>query len=191
MNAHASEIANILRDSASLHNRLAENTEEIQHAVEVLLNEMEDGGTLYVMGNGGSAADAQHLAGELVGRFELERAALRCVALTTDTSIITSVGNDYGIEDIFTRQVEGLVTGDDAVMGISTSGTSPNVVNALMLAHKRGATTVGLTGSGGGDMHDCCDAVICVPSDHTPRIQEVHATIIHIMCCILEQELSA
>ncbi len=191
MDPHVQEIEKIFRETACLHKQLASNAGDIEHAINIILNEMRTGGTLFVMGNGGSAADAQHLAGELVGRFELERAALPCVALTTDTSIITSVGNDYGIEDIFTRQVEGLVTAGDAVMGISTSGTSTNVINALKLAHERGATTIGLTGCGGGDMDECCDAVMYVPSHHTPRIQEAHATIIHIMCRILERELSA
>ncbi|MFW6457113.1 MAG: D-sedoheptulose-7-phosphate isomerase [Planctomycetota bacterium] len=184
------EIQSILLDAASLHEKLASCADSIAKAIDVIGEKMKKGGTLFAMGNGGSAADAQHLAGELVGRFEMERPALPCVALTTDTSIITSVGNDYGVADIFTRQVEGLVRSGDVVLGISTSGTSSNIIDALVLAQNHGAATVGLTGAEGGDMSECCDVVVRTPSDQTPRIQEGHSTIIHIMCRILERELS-
>ena len=185
------EIADILQETAALHAEMAEQPDDIGHCIRLILDAMRDGGTLYVMGNGGSAADAQHLAGELVGRFEMERPALPCVALTTDTSVLTSIGHDYGISEVFTRQVEGLVGAGDAVLGISTSGNSENILRALTEARTRGAVTLGLTGAGGGKIAETCDALICVPSSHTPRIQEAHATIIHIMCRVLERELSA
>lgn len=184
------EIADILSDTGDLHRRLAEQPGEIASALQLTLDQMHTGGTLYVMGNGGSAADAQHMAGELVGRFEMERTALPCIALTTDTSVLTSIGNDYGMGDIFRRQVEGIVEAGDVVLGISTSGTSRNILEALETAKDHGAVTIGLTGRDGGDMPRCCDAIIRVPSDHTPRIQEAHATVIHIFCRVLERELT-
>lgn len=190
MKHDTNEIQRILLDTASLHEELANSADSIAQAINVIGDAIQKGGTLFAMGNGGSAADAQHLAGELVGRFEMERPALPCIALTTDTSIITSVGNDYGVGDIFTRQVEGLVRSGDVALGISTSGTSSNIIDALVLAQNQGATTVGLTGADGGDMDECCDVVIRTPSDQTPRIQEGHSTIIHIMCRLLERELS-
>jgi len=158
--------------------------------VAVVLDGLSAGGTLYVLGNGGSAADAQHLAGELVGRFLMERRPLPCVALTTDTSVLTAVANDYGVQDVFLRQVKALVRRGDVVMGISTSGRSANVVRALREARRLGAATVGLTGRDGADMAQVCDAVVCVPSEETPRIQEAHQTIIHILCRLVERELS-
>jgi D-sedoheptulose 7-phosphate isomerase len=184
------EIADILREAAALHAEMAEKPGEIAASLQVLLDAMSSGGTLYVMGNGGSAADAQHLAGELVGRFEMERPGLPCVALTTDTSVLTSVGNDYGMAEVFARQVQGLVEAGDVVMGISTSGNSENVLKALREAQRLGAVTVGLTGAGSTKMSEICDSVIRVPCEHTPRIQEVHATIIHVICRVLERELS-
>ena len=180
------EIRQILAETARLHEILAHAPQEILDGVRMLVRVMKDGGTLYVMGNGGSAADAQHLAGELIGRFEMERPAFPCVALTTDTSILTAVGNDYGMQDVFARQVEGLVTERDVVLGISTSGQSGNVVEALRKAKDLGAKTIALTGQDGGPMAEISDAAIRVPSDHTARSQEAHATIIHILCGILE-----
>ena len=182
-------IAQILEQTASLHRTLAERADEIAALVRVITGALSEGGCLYVMGNGGSAADAQHLAGELVGRFEMERRALRCVALTTDTSVLTAVANDYGAEEIFRRQVEALAREGDVVMGISTSGNSENVNRALAQARKQGAATVGLTGGNGGRMPELCDALVCVPAEHTPRIQEAHQTVVHIICRLVESEL--
>jgi D-sedoheptulose 7-phosphate isomerase len=183
------EIAGILREAAELHGRMARDTGEIGQCIQIILDSLRSGGTLYVMGNGGSAADAQHLAGELVGRFEIERKALPCVALSTDTSILTAVANDYGEEDVFRRQVEALVRAGDVVLGISTSGNSPNVNQALQLARERGASVIGLSGQEGGQMASSCDAIVKVPHDQTPRIQEVHGTIVHVICTIVEREL--
>ena len=146
-----------------------------------------NGNTVFLMGNGGSACDCQHFAAELVGRFQKERQAMAAVAMTTDTSILTALGNDYGFEAIFARQVEALVKQQDVVVGISTSGNSPNIIRAIEEADKRGAITVGLTGRSGGKLKQVCDICICVPSDVTARIQEAHLLIEHIVCQLIEE----
>lgn len=145
------------------------------------------GHTVYLMGNGGSACDCQHFAAELVGRFQKERQAMASVALTTDTSILTALANDYGYDAVFTRQVEALVRGGDVVVGISTSGNSSNIVKALAKAREQGAVTVGLTGRGGGKMKDLCDICIRIPSDVTARIQEAHLLVEHLVCQRIEE----
>jgi len=183
------EIERTLRQTAALHEALAGQAGAIERLVRVVLDRLRAGGGLYAMGNGGSAADAQHLAGELVGRFQMERRPLRCLALTTDTSVLTAVANDYGVGEVFARQVQALVGEGDVVMGISTSGRSANVNRALAAARRRGAATVGLSGRDGGEMARLCDALVCVPADETPRIQEAHQTIIHILCALVEREL--
>jgi len=147
---------------------------------------IQNGGKILLMGNGGSAADSQHIAAEIVGRFVKERKGLPAIALTTDTSILTSVGNDYGYEDIFSRQVEALCKPEDIVIGITTSGSSPNIVKAIKEANAIGATTIGLTGKTGGVMNDLCQHNIVVPHDETARIQESHIFIGHCLCEILE-----
>ncbi|HWI40455.1 MAG TPA: D-sedoheptulose 7-phosphate isomerase, partial [Verrucomicrobiae bacterium] len=147
------------------------------------------GRKVLVMGNGGSAADAQHLAAEIVGRFRRERRAYPAIALTTDSSILTSVGNDYGFEAIFSRQIDALAVEGDVVVGISTSGNSRNVAGALELARARGCRTVGLLGRDGGSIRSLCDVAIVVPSQETPRIQEIHILAIHILCDLVEAEL--
>jgi D-sedoheptulose 7-phosphate isomerase len=147
---------------------------------------IKNGGKILLMGNGGSAADSQHIAAEIVGRFKKERKGLPAIALTTDTSIITSVGNDYGYDYIFARQIEGLCRAEDLVIGITTSGNSKNVVNAIMAANEVGATTVGFTGGSGGKLNELCLYNIVVPSDVTARIQEAHIFIGHSLCEILE-----
>jgi D-sedoheptulose 7-phosphate isomerase len=159
-------------------------------AVGDLLTEALAGGKkLLVMGNGGSAADAQHLAAEIVGRFRLDRRALPAIALTTDTSILTAIGNDYGFDMVFRRQVEALAAEGDVVIGISTSGSSANVRTALILAGEMGCRTVGMLGRDGGTIKDCVEIALTVPSDDTPRIQEGHITIIHIICDLVEKRL--
>jgi D-sedoheptulose 7-phosphate isomerase len=147
------------------------------------------GNKLLVMGNGGSAADAQHFVAEIVGRYKMERRALPAVALSTDTSILTAIGNDYGFDVVFSRQVEALAAPGDAVVGISTSGNSPNVLKALNAAKARGCRTIGLLGKDGGSIKGACDLALVVPSDDTPRIQEGHITIIHIVCDLVEKAL--
>lgn len=146
------------------------------------------GGKILFMGNGGSAADAQHLAAEFVGRFEKERRGLAAIALTTDTSILTAVGNDYGFDRVFSRQIEALARSGDVVVGISTSGNSPNVVQALMVAKDLGAITIGMTGESGGTMASVCDLCIQVPSKVTARVQEAHILIGHIVCALVDKE---
>lgn len=147
---------------------------------------LEQGGKILLCGNGGSAADSQHIAAEIVGRFKKERKGLAAIALTTDTSILTSVGNDYGYEYIFSRQVEGLCNPEDILIGITTSGNSKNVVNAIEVANSIGATTIGLTGGSGGKLNTLCATNIVIPSDVTARIQEAHIFIGHCLCEILE-----
>ncbi|WP_243371950.1 D-sedoheptulose 7-phosphate isomerase [Geotalea sp. SG265] len=162
---------------------------KIAAVVELLSDALSNGKKLLVMGNGGSAADAQHFVAELVGRFKMERQGLPAIALTTDTSILTAVGNDYGFEDIFTRQVGALARPGDVVVGISTSGSSKNVHKALLLADERGCRTIGLLGKDGGTIAGIVDVPLTVPCDDTPRIQEGHITIIHILCDLLEKRL--
>lgn len=147
------------------------------------------GHKLLVMGNGGSAADSQHFVAEIVGRFKMERRALPAIALSTDTSILTAIGNDYGFDYVFSRQVEALAAPGDIVIGISTSGNSPNVLKALNEAKARGCRTIGLLGKDGGSIKAACDLAVVVPSTDTPRIQEGHVTIIHIVCDLVEKAL--
>jgi len=161
----------------------------IAQAAGLMTEVLKKGGKVLVMGNGGSAADAQHLAAELVGRFLKNRAALPSVALTTDSSILTAVGNDFGFDQIFARQVEALGAPGDLVIGISTSGNSPNVVEAFKTARAKGCSTLGLLGGSGGAIRDMVDLPLVVPSSETPRIQEVHSLIIHILCDLVERSV--
>ncbi|AJE02854.1 D-sedoheptulose 7-phosphate isomerase [Geobacter pickeringii] len=155
----------------------------------MLIDAFRAGKKLLVMGNGGSAADAQHFAAEIVGRFKMERRGLPAIALTTDTSILTAIGNDYGFDAVFRRQVEALADEGDVVVGISTSGSSKNVNLALDLANERGCLTVGLLGRDGGTIKDLVDLELTVPTLDTPRVQEGHITLIHIVCDLVEKGL--
>jgi D-sedoheptulose 7-phosphate isomerase len=146
------------------------------------------GGTIYLCGNGGSAADAQHVAAEFVGRFLRERRPLPAIALTCNTSAITAIGNDYGFEQVFARQVRAHVTSRDCVVGISTSGKSPNVLEALRVARTVGACTIGFTGEGGCDLAALCDECLLAPSAQTPRIQEAHLVAWHLVCDVVERQ---
>lgn len=157
--------------------------------VEMLVDALRSGRKILLMGNGGSAADAQHFAAEMIGRFLMERKALPAIALTTDTSILTAVGNDYGFDEVFTRQVEALAKPGDVVIGISTSGNSPNVKRALEAAKEQGAKTIGLLGRDGGEIRPIVDLDLTVPSNETPRVQESHLIIIHILCDLVEKGL--
>lgn len=148
---------------------------------------LDSGNRIFFMGNGGSAADSQHLAAEFVGRFQAERKGLPAIALTTDSSILTAVGNDYGFEAVFARQVEALAGAGDVVVGISTSGNSPNVVRALEAARDAGAFTVGLTGASGGAVAGICDVCVRIPSAVTARIQEGHILAGHIVCELIDR----
>lgn len=157
----------------------------------VMVARLRAGSRILVFGNGGSAADAQHFAGELVGRFRRDRAALPAIALGTDAAIVTAVGNDLGFERVFERQLEALGRAGDVALAISTSGRSPNVLAALRLARARGLVTVGLTGRGGGDVAALVDHLIDVPDPDTPRIQEVHGMVVHLLCELIEEEAGA
>ena len=161
--------------------------DEIEKACKACIECIKNGGTVFFMGNGGSAADAQHLSAEFVGRFLNERKSFSAVALTTDSSVLTSIGNDYGFEYIFQRQVEGLVKKGDVVFGISTSGNSFNIIKAINSAKEIGATTIGLLGKDGGKLIDLCDVSLVVQSDVTARIQEAHITIGHIICSYVDE----
>jgi D-sedoheptulose 7-phosphate isomerase len=161
----------------------------IAAVVDMLTVALGSGRKVLVMGNGGSAADAQHFAAEIVGRFKLERPALPAIALSTDTSILTAVGNDYGFDQIFSRQVEAHAAAGDVVIGISTSGSSGNVHRALLLAGERGCRTVGLLGRDGGSIAGIVEFPLTIPSHDTPRIQEAHITIIHLICELVERKL--
>jgi D-sedoheptulose 7-phosphate isomerase len=165
-------------------------TDEVAEAAQLCIKCLKSGGKILLMGNGGSAADAQHIAAELVGRFKTERKGLSAIALTTDTSAITSVANDYGYSNVFERQVEALANKGDVIIGISTGGTSLNVINALRVANNLGCTTIGLSGKGGGDFNSTCDVNIIMPSDDTARIQEMHIVIGHTICHLIDQEFT-
>ena len=148
------------------------------------------GGKIVLFGNGGSAADAQHIAAELMGRYLRERGPLKALALHTDTSAVTAIGNDYGYELVFERQIQAWVTRGDVAIGITTSGNSKNVLLGLKKAREQGAFTVALTGEGGGSCAKACDLLLAVPSKETPRVQESHITVGHIFCALLEQSLA-
>ncbi len=178
----------ITRHIEIIHSLQATETPNIESFAKNCSQALKKGRKILFMGNGGSAADSQHLAAELVGRFQKERRGLPAIALTTDTSILTAVGNDYGYERIFSRQIEALVQAGDVVVGLTTSGNSKNVVEAIVEAKKLGAITIGMTGQGGGKLKELCDLCICVPSAVTARIQEAHILIGHILCEILDEE---
>jgi D-sedoheptulose 7-phosphate isomerase len=154
-----------------------------------LIDCYEAGNKLLVAGNGGSAADAQHIAAEFVSRFNFDRPGLPALALTTDTSILTAVGNDYGYDQLFRRQIEANGVSGDVFLGISTSGNSSNILQALEAARLKGITTFGLSGQSGGKMRDLCDHCLCVPSEDTPRVQEAHILIGHTLCAMVEMAL--
>ena len=159
----------------------------IQEAGDIIRRALEGGHKVLFCGNGGSAADAQHLAAEIVGRFQKERPAFPAIALTVDTSILTAVANDYGYETVFKRQVEGLGQEGDVFVGISTSGNSANVINAIGAARGKGLHVIGLTGIGGGKMAELCDVCLAIPSKTTARTQEMHIMNGHILCEIAEE----
>jgi len=186
------DITSQLADHKEVITRIEqEMAPKIAEMATLLVETFSHGGKLLVMGNGGSAADAQHFVAEVVGRFKMERRGLPAIALSTDTSILTAIGNDYGFEKVFLRQVEALALPGDMVVGISTSGNSPNVQLALELAREKGCRTVGLLGKDGGSIKHCCDLALIVPTNDTPRVQEGHITIIHIVCDLLEKTLFA
>jgi D-sedoheptulose 7-phosphate isomerase len=163
--------------------------DKIEKTTSLIVDAYGSGKKLILFGNGGSAADAQHIAAELVNKLKLERSALAALAFTTDTSILTSVANDYDYSRVFARQVEALANEGDVVIGISTSGNSLNVLKGIEAAKEKGARTIGFTGKDGGKLVQIADLTIEVPSSDTPRIQEAHITILHIICFLVEREL--
>ncbi len=184
------DIEKELRESIDVKQALlAGGITTINEMARMLVSCLKAGNTVYLIGNGGSAADAQHIAGEMIGRFQRDRKAIPVLALTTDSSVITAIANDYGFDSCFEKQVEAFVKDGDVVIGLSTSGNSRGILKAIRLAKKRGAVTIALTGQDGGGLKDLVDICLQVPSRNTPRIQECHATVGHILCSIVEKEL--
>jgi len=179
------------RDSIAAISALAEHFGTLAAIATRLTGCLDGGGTIYLCGNGGSAADAQHVAAEFVGRFLRERRPLPAVALTCNTSLLTAVANDYDFSEVFARQVRAHVGPRDCVVGISTSGRSPNVLKALVAAREAGAATIGFTGATGHGLAAFCDECLLAPSDHTPRIQEVHLVAWHLICDLVERGCTA
>jgi D-sedoheptulose 7-phosphate isomerase len=182
-------ILDILQDSISVKDRFIKNNIDlIERGADILASGIVSGHKIMIFGNGGSAADAQHIAAEFVNRFQIERPPLAALALTTDTSIITSIGNDYHFDEIFSKQIAALGRKNDIALGISTSGNSKNVIKALRAAKNIGMFTMGLTGRG-GEIAECSDLVFAVESDTTARIQETHITLGHILCDLVDRIL--
>ena len=181
----------IIKFEFSEHLKTAQATLEyiagpLEIAANLCIDCLHNGGKILIFGNGGSAADAQHIAAEMVGRYKVERKGLPAIALTTDTSALTSIGNDYGYNHIFDRQVEALANKGDVVIGISTGGSSGNVISALKLAKDIGCKTIGFSGRDGGEMNTLCDINLVVPAEDTPRIQEMHIVIGHTICHLID-----
>lgn len=162
----------------------------VSQAVDIIHSALAGGGQLLIAGNGGSAADAQHIAAELTGRFLLERKPFRALALHVNTSSLTAIGNDYGYEHVFARELSAHARPGDVLLAITTSGNSPNILHAIEAARKGKVAVIGLTGESGGKMRAACDLCLCVPSKSTARIQEMHITIGHAMCELLEERLA-
>ncbi len=177
-------------ESSDLIKKSTHLSKKIQDATNLICKCICSGNRVYLFGNGGSAADAQHIAAELIGRYKLERSSIPAISLSTDTSILTSISNDYSSSKIFSRQCEGLVNQNDVVIAISTSGNSKNVINGVITAKKKKAKIIGLLGNNGGKLKDLVDLPLIVKSNSTTRIQEVHRVIYHIMCELIEKELA-
>ncbi len=187
----SSQFLSELDDHITVMKMVSELEGVVEQLGEQWLKALNNGGKILLMGNGGSAADAQHIAAELVGRYMCERKGLAAIALTTDTSILTAVGNDYGYDAIFSRQIEALASPQDVIVAYSTSGNSSNVLAAIKTAKAMGCFTSVLTGESGGQLKAIVDTCICVPSLSTPRIQEAHAFIGHMLCAAVDAEFSA
>ena len=186
------QIIKILNESIKTKQLLTEDKQQIDiisKIVQQIINAYRNDRKIIVFGNGGSAADAQHMVAELVGRYKKERSPLEAISLNTNVSILTAVANDYGYETVFSRQLESCAKEGDVVIGITTSGKSQNVIKAIEVAKKIGCVTIALTGKDGGLIKNLVDYCICVPSNDTARIQEIHITIIHIICDLVEQTI--
>jgi D-sedoheptulose 7-phosphate isomerase len=188
--SRAAVVVRVLKDAAAAHERMAADVAPVVAIAEAITASLTQGGAVLVFGNGGSAADAQHFAAELVGRYEKERRAWPAIALTTDTSALTAIGNDYGFDRVFARQLEALGKAGDVAIGITTSGNSPNVLRGLEAANERGLVTVALTGRG-GEAGTIARLHVRVDEERTARIQEVHATLLHAICELVEGDLGS
>ena len=187
MSNYENDILNIFEKSAREINESTASIKEINSAVNVIVKTIEKGKKIVIFGNGGSAADAQHMAAEFVGRYLIERDSLPAIALTTDTSVLTGIGNDYGFEKVFARQCDALVNNGDLVIAISTSGKSPNIIEGIKTSKNKNAKIILLTGKNNNKLKHLTDITIRIPSNETPRIQESHRIIIHIMCEFVEK----
>jgi len=182
----------IIKNEFNAHLNSSQKTLEniginIEIAAKICIDGLKEGNKILIFGNGGSAADAQHIAAEIVGRYKVERKGLPAIALTTDTSVLTSIGNDFGFEHLFDRQVQALSNKGDVLIGISTGGTSKNVISALKLGKSNGCKVIGFSGKSGGDFNNICDINLVVASEDTPRIQEIHILIGHIICHLIDE----
>lgn len=184
------KIIQSIKESAGAKEALESLAPDVEKAAKAIMTAMKDGGHLLIAGNGGSASQASHMAGELVGRYLKERKGLPAIALTTDTSVLTAWSNDYGFDTVFSRQIEALGREGDVFLGISTSGNSPNLIKGFEEAKKNGMVTISLLGREGGKTKGLADLELIVPLDSTPRIQECHILLIHILCGLIEEAMS-
>ncbi len=185
------DIKNIINDNIELSKKIISELSAIESISNIAINTLKNGNTIFLCGNGGSASDSIHIAAEIVGKFNLEdRKSLPAISLTSNQSNITSIGNDFGFDYIFSRQLEGLGKNNDLLIALSTSGNSNNVLNAIKTAKELDMKSVGLTGFDGGKMKKLCDTILQVPSSNTARIQEVHILIGHIICELIEKKIS-
>ena len=182
-------VNSIIEESIKTKEKLMQQSKTIGELGLLISDCINKGRKVFFFGNGGSAADAQHISAELVGKYQVKRKGLPSLSLTTNTSVLTAIGNDFGYDFVFERQVESLVGSNDVVVGISTSGNSPNVLNGIIAAKKIGAKTIGLTGENGGKLSDIAEITLKVPSQNTQRIQECHIIVGHIICDIVEKTL--
>lgn len=189
MSINTEEIGKLVRKAAACVEALDDRAPAIARVAELLAETLRAGRCLLLCGNGGSAAQCQHVAAEFTGRFKLERAGLPAVALTTDTSALTAIGNDYGFDTVFARQVEAIGRSGDVLLGLSTSGSSANVINAVRKAKKKGIRTVALVGPGKGELAAEADLALAVPGDSSANIQECHLVALHILCELVEKEV--
>jgi len=187
---YSNEIQNSINSSIEEIKKSTNLVDFINSSITEIIKSIKNGHKLITFGNGGSAADSQHIAAELIGRYKLERKSIPAISLTTDSSILTSLANDYSFDVVFSRQCESIVSKGDVVLGISTSGNSTNVLEGLKISKTKGAITIGLLGNDGGKIKEFVDIPIIVDSDNTARIQEVHRVLYHIICELVEKELS-
>jgi len=180
-------ICNLFEDSLNCILESKKLSIEIEKVIQFIIQAYKNNNKVIIFGNGGSAADAQHMSAEFIGRYLLERKSIPAISLTTDTSILTSIGNDYKFEDIFSRQCEAIVNKNDIVIAISTSGNSPNIVKGVKTCIKKGCKIIALTGKDGGKLKNICEVLLNIPSKETPRIQEGHRIVIHVICQLVEE----